>query len=76
MTTFEISIIVALYLVGGQLFSLCYLINYKPDQRTAWLGLMGLFWPVALVLDIVLQIAGGFGLTSKIILKKIDKATK
>ena len=76
MTQFEYALLIFLYLVGGQLFSLCYLINYKPDQRTAWLGLMGLFWPIALVLDIVLQIAGGFGLTSKIILKKIDKATK
>lgn len=74
MTFFQWALLIVLYLLGGQLFSLSYLINYKPDERSAWLGLMGLVWPFFLVMDVVLQIAGGFGLTSKIILKKIDKA--
>ncbi len=74
MTIYQWALLGMLYLLGGQIFSLCYLINYKPDERSAWLGLMGLAWPVFLVLDILFQIAGGFGLTSKIILQKIDKA--
>jgi len=74
MTIYQWALLIILYLLGGQLFSLTYLINYKPDERSAWLGLMGLAWPLFLVIDVILQIAGGFGLTSKIILQKIDKA--
>lgn len=50
-----------LYFLIGQLVMLNYLINYKPPDRSAYLGLQSIFWPLVLVLDIILMIARGLG---------------
>ena len=73
MTWYEWLIVGGLYLVCGQLFSLAYILNYKPKDRTAMLGLMGLCWPVVLILDLVLQVAAGFGGITKAMVSKVEK---
>lgn len=62
---------VLLYLLIGQVFSLVYTLNYRPDKN-AMLGLMGLFWPLILVLDLILHFAGMWGKSSALFAKKVQ----
>jgi len=64
------------YLLTGQVFSLVYVLSFKrAEQRTAapWLGLMGIGWPLYLILDLVLTLAGGLGAHSKTLLARFEK---
>lgn len=54
-----------LYLLCGQIFSLCYMFAYRPDTGTAMLGVMGLFWIFILLFDLIMSVAGGFGKVTK-----------
>ena len=68
-----------LYLLIGQIFSLVYVLSFKrTEQRTSapWLGLMGLCWPLYILLDLVLTLAGGLGAHSKTLLAKFEKDRK
>ena len=69
-----------LYLLTGQVFSLVYvltLVKRKPQDdkksEAPWLGLMGVGWPLYLVVDIVVTLAGGLGAHSKFILSRFEK---
>jgi len=64
------------YLLTGQVFSLVYVLSFKrAEQRTTapWLGLMGIGWPLYIILDLVLTLAGGLGAHSKTLLSKFEK---
>ena len=61
MTTLQILLVVVLYLLAGQIHSLVYVLIWKPTGEQTNLGLMGLFFPLLLVLEIVLGIASQFG---------------
>jgi hypothetical protein len=62
-----------LYLLCGQVFSLVYLLTFERERSKAWLGLMGLFFPVYLIIDLILTFASGLGAYSKTILSKFDR---
>lgn len=65
-----------IYLLIGQVFSLVYVLSLvkAPDSEkkksAPWLGLMGLGWPIYLLLDLVLTLATGLGSHSKFILAR------
>lgn len=61
-----------IYLLAGQVFSLVYLLNFRNEKRTAWLGLMGLFFPLYLILDFVVTVAGGLGAHVPKLLARIE----
>ncbi len=61
LTPFQIFLLVALYLLAGQVFSLCYVLVYKPEPIRARLGLIGLFWVLVLIVDLLLAMAHSFG---------------
>lgn len=65
--------VLLLYLLIGQFYSLTYALIYKPDSHSAMLGLMGLFWPVCLVIDLLMQIAAGFGRFTHMLMAKFEK---
>lgn len=67
--------VVLAYLLCGLLYSLCYLMAYKPKEGTTALGLMVLGWPIYIVLEIVLQIAFGFGTVAKFVNVKLKGST-
>ena len=62
-----------LYLLIGQFYSLTYALVYKPDEKSAMLGLMGLLWPVCLVIDLLMQISAGFGRFTHVLMSKFEK---
>lgn len=59
------------YLLCGLLYSLCYLMAYKPKEGATALGLMVLGWPLYIVLELVLQLAFSFGSVAKTVHKKV-----
>ena len=61
-----------IYLLAGQVFSLVYLLNFRNEKRSAWLGLMGLFFPLYLVLDLIVTLASGFGAHVPRLLARIE----
>ena len=61
------------YLACGNVFALTYLLKFRDERRSAWLGLMVLGWVVYLALDVVLTIAGGLGSFSKTLLMRFEK---
>lgn len=62
-----------IYLLAGQVFSLVYSIQFRNEKRTAWLGLMGLFFPLYLLIDLVVTLASGLGAHVPTLLAKIDR---
>ena len=76
MTLFEWALITLLYFVCSFLYSLTYIWVYGPSEEDVWLGIMALLWPLYLVLDVLLQIARGFGKSYKIISNKIINRTR
>lgn len=73
MTWYQITLIVLIYLLCGQLFSVAYMINYRIQNQQAWLGLISLFWPLYIVVDLLLQISGYATLIPKWFINKVDK---
>ncbi len=65
-----------LYFLVGQLVLLNYLLNYNPPDRSVWLGLQSLFWPVFLVLDVVFQLAAGLGGFSRRVSTRLETRVK
>lgn len=77
-----------IYLLAGQIFSLVYLLNFRDEQRrmqaqgkvvkdsSAWLGLMGLFFPLYLVVDLIVTLAGGLGAHVPALLARIERKDK
>lgn len=61
-----------LYLLCGLLLSLVYTYNYRTELVPVRLGLISLLWPAVLIVDLVLQIAAGFGSYTKGIKLKLD----
>ena len=48
-----LSIAILLYLVGGVVFALVYVLNYKQqDPHATRLGVMVVFWAVLVVIDL------------------------
>ena len=69
MNVYEIVGLGIIYLVGGQIFNLVYVLVFRPQpgKGKVMLGLTGLFWPFLLVADLVMSIAYGWGqVTAKI----------
>ena len=65
-----------IYLLTGQVFSLVYVLSFKRDDKRGsapWIGLMGIGWPLYLILDVVLTLAGGLGAHSKTLLARFEK---
>jgi hypothetical protein len=62
-----------IYLLAGQIFCLNYIMGVNSAERNVWIGIMGLFWPILLIIDVVLQIAGGLGKYTHMVRKKIDQ---
>lgn len=62
---FEVILCVLLYLLCGLILSVAYIWNYRTDVGEARLGLLTLGWPVVLVLDLILSVAGQFGKVAK-----------
>ncbi len=52
-----------IYLLSGIIFSLVYIINFRPDNPI-WIGLLVLGWPLVLVFDVLITVAKGFGVTA------------
>ena len=50
-----------IYLLTGILFLLCYILALRPQTREVQLGLIALFWPLILLIDIVLALSTQFG---------------
>lgn len=65
-----------IYLLAGQVFSLVYLLNFRSEKRTAWLGLMGLFFPLYLVIDVVVTLAAGLGAHTPHLLAQFERKNK
>lgn len=49
------------YLAIGHIYSLLYVLVYRPDGTDAQVGLMVLAWPIFIVSEVVLGIASQFG---------------
>ena len=62
-----------IYLLAGQVFSLVYMLQFRSEKRTAWLGLMGLFFPLYLIVDLVVTLAAGLGAHAPKLLARIEK---
>lgn len=62
-----------IYLLAGQVFSLVYMLQFHNEKRSAWLGLMGLFFPLYLIFDLLLTLAAGLGAHSKTLLARFEK---
>lgn len=76
MDVYQILLLTLLYFVAGLLFSLVYLVNFRPNERSPFVGLAGLFWPVFLLFDVILLFAGAFGNFSKYIHKRVVERSK
>lgn len=61
------------YLLIGQIYTISYQIAFPAERERVWLGFMGLFWPLYLILDVVMQIAYGFGHFSKLTYARAEK---
>jgi len=73
LETLLILLVTVLYFLVGQLLLLNYLLNYKPPDRTVWLGLQSLFWPLFLLLDVLLQVGSGLGEFSRRFTAKVER---
>ncbi len=62
-----------IYLLAGQVFSLVYMLQFRSEKRTAWLGLMGLLWPLYLIVDLVVTLAAGLGAHTPKLLARFEK---
>jgi len=62
-----------IYLLAGQVFSLVYMLQFRSEKRTAWLGLMGLFFPLYLIVDVVVTLAAGLGAHTPNLLARFEK---
>jgi len=61
MTILAVIGLLLAYLGIGVVFLLCYILAMKPEPRMTSLGTIGLFWPVILLIDLLLTISGEFG---------------
>ena len=71
MTFFQWTLSVLLYLLSGLMYSFIYIIIYDADETEVWLGIMATLWPLYIVLDILLTIAGGFGKSYRAIANRV-----
>lgn len=71
MTFFQWTLLVLIYLLSGLLYSFIYIIIYEADETEVWLGIMATLWPLYIVLDILLTIAGGFGKSYRAIAHRV-----
>lgn len=76
MTIFQWLWFGLIYLLAGQVFSLVYMLQFRSEKRTAWLGLMGLGFPLYLVFDLVLTLAAGLGAHAPKLLARFEKENK
>lgn len=61
MTALAILAWLLAYLGIGVIFLLCYILALKPQPKSTQLGLLAIFWPAVLVIDLVLALALEFG---------------
>ena len=73
MTTFQYLWFGLIYLLAGQIFSLVYMLQFRSEKRTAWLGLMGLAFPLYLVIDVIVTLAAGLGAHTPNLLARFEK---
>jgi len=64
---------VLVYLAAGIVFLLCYILSMKPDRQNAQLGIIALFWPAILVLDVVLAISTQFGKIGSLLAQRFQR---
>ena len=55
------------YLGIGVLFLLVYVLAVKPEANDTALGLTALFWPIVLLVDVVLAIATQIGAAGRLL---------
>lgn len=76
MNFFQWALIILLYLFCGLLYSFIYMWVYNPEENEVWIGIMVFIWPLYLILDILLQMARGFGKNAKLISNKLFNRIK
>ena len=64
---------VLIYLFAGILFLLCYLLALKPASKDVQLGLIAMFWPVVLLIDIGLALSTHLGATGRALHSRFKK---
>ena len=48
---------ILIYMLAGILFGLVYILNFKVEQQPIWLGITILFWPVVILIDVVISLS-------------------
>ena len=52
---------VLIYLTAGVIFLLAYILALKPQPKDALIGLIALFWPMVILIDVVLALSSHLG---------------
>ena len=60
-----------LYFLVGSVYSLTYVLIFKPEGHQVSQGLQILFWPVFLVIELVLGLASQFGKVTSVLSKRV-----
>lgn len=69
-----IAFAVLFYVLIGVIYLACYISVMKPQPHDAQLGLTVLFWPVYIVLDVVLMLANQFGRAGKLVENRLKQS--
>ena len=62
-----------LYFLIGVILLLCYLLAFRPEKNDVQIGLIVLFWPIVLIIDLVLAIAMQFGIFTRKLASRFRK---
>lgn len=62
-----------LYVIAGMLYTLLYTLLFKPKASEAYLGLMILFWPFWIALEILLTFAKSIGTFQRTLTERFNE---
>lgn len=57
----SVVLLVLLYFLIGVLLLLAYILAMKPQSQSVLLGLMVVFWPLILLIDLILSLSKALG---------------
>ncbi len=62
-----------LYCLIGVLFLVAYIMAMKPQEKSTLLGLIMLFWPLVILVELTLAFAQQFGTVGTVVSKHLNK---